>query len=209
MKKGVIFDMDGTLWNTTDEVVISWQEVVDGLGLEKKITAEEIDRFMGQPMSVFFENMFPTASAELLKTLEKECEKHENEYIACHGGKLYPGIRKTLEALKNMGYHLYIVSNSQDGYVEALFASTDLAEFFDDYEMYGRTKKLKDENIRLVMKRNALDKAYYVGDTQGDMDASLKAGAKFIFASYGFGKAENAEYVINSLSELVDILSMN
>ena len=48
-------------------------------------------------------------------------------------------------------------------------------------------KKEKGENIRLIMERNQLERAVYIGDTQGDLDASHAAGIPFIYAAYGFG----------------------
>ena len=51
------------------------------------------------------------------------CCETEDEYSREHGGVLYPNVEQTLSALKNRGYDLYIVTNSQDGYVEAFFDS--------------------------------------------------------------------------------------
>ena len=57
-------------------------------------------------------------------------------------------------------------------------------------------------NIRLVMERNGVTKAVYVGDTQGDADAAAKAGIPFIFTEYGFGSVKDAAARIASLPEL-------
>ena len=72
--------------------------------------------------------------------------------------------------------------------------------------MAGRTGLDKGENIRLVMARNGVNRAVYVGDTQGDADAAKKAGVPLIFAAYGFGRVADAEYVIQEISELPSIL---
>ena len=98
---------------------------------------------------------------------------------------------------------LFIVSNCQDGYLQAFLNHHKLSSYFDDHEMSGRTGLTKGENIRIVMERNNLDKAVYVGDTEGDFSAAKQAGILFICAQYGFGKAKNADYVINKLSELI------
>ena len=68
--------------------------------------------------------------------------------------------------------------------------------------MAGRTGLDKGANIRLVMERNGVTKAVYVGDTQGDADAAAKAGVPFIFAEYGFGMVNAAAARIASLPEL-------
>ena len=68
--------------------------------------------------------------------------------------------------------------------------------------MSGRTGLDKGSNIRLVMERNNITQAVYVGDTQKDAAAAEKAGIPFIFAEYGFGDAPNAVLRIGSIEEL-------
>ncbi|MGN0115446.1 MAG: HAD family hydrolase, partial [Acutalibacteraceae bacterium] len=65
---------------------------------------------------------------------------------------------------------------------------------------------LKAENIRLVMLRNCIDKAIYVGDAQGDYDSSKVAKIPFVYASYGFGKVADYEYSIASFDKLPEIV---
>lgn len=73
-------------------------------------------------------------------------------------------------------------------------------------KIQGRTGKPKADNIRLVIERNNLDKAFYVGDTQGDYDATMAAGIPFIFAAYGFGNIDGDEEEIQGLNELPDLI---
>ena len=77
-----------------------------------------------------------------------------------------------------------------------------LHRYFDDIECWGNTLKLKAYNISLVANRNGLTDVVYVGDTMGDYESALEAGAKFIHASYGFGKVPSGTSAIKSLSEL-------
>ena len=56
------------------------------------------------------------------------------------------------------------------------------------------------------MERNGIEKAVYVGDTQGDCDASRAAGIPFVWASYGFGQPNTYTYKIQSLSQLGELL---
>lgn len=83
---------------------------------------------------------------------------------------------------------------------------TGIAPFIRDFECFGRTGKAKAENIQLLMARNGIRTAVYVGDTQGDADASAQAGIPFIWASYGFGSASRYMQKIDSFSDLIDIL---
>lgn len=73
---------------------------------------------------------------------------------------------------------------------------------FQDFAMSGKTGLSKGENIKNLMKKHAIPKAVYVGDTEGDEQASREAGIPFIWARYGFGTAQTPDAVINSFSEL-------
>ena len=77
---------------------------------------------------------------------------------------------------------------------------------FRDMEMSRRTGMDKGENIRLLMKRNGVTRAIYVGDTQGDESAACFAGIPFIHAAYGFGQAVRPEGIIHSIRELPETL---
>lgn len=203
MKKGLIFDLDGTLWDSTEQITAAWQEVAARHSdIENKVTLDNVKSCMGLPMDEIFRRLFPTAPTDRLKQLQEECEQHENEYLSVHSGRLFPMLEQTLRKLKQSGFHLYIVSNSQNGYVQAFLKSTGLGCLFDDYEMFGRTNLQKAENIKLIIQRNHLDAAAYVGDIQGDCDSSKNAGVPFIFAEYGFGDAVGYDEKIAEFSDL-------
>ena len=114
------------------------------------------------------------------------CCVYENEYLLEHGGVLYPRLEETLILLKER-YPLYIVSNCQQGYIEAFLEHYGFGKYFEDIECYGNNLKSKGENIALLAKRNSVERGFYVGDIQGDHDAAIQGGCGFIHAAYGFG----------------------
>ena len=136
------------------------------------------------------------------ETLLAECCRIENDYLREHGGVLYPDLEDTFKELKKT-YELYIVSNCQKGYIEAFLDHYHFWDYFSDIECYGNNLLQKGDNIRLLADRNHLEEAVYVGDIQGDYDASRKAGVGFIHAAYGFGIVPEAQYKIQAFSELV------
>ena len=101
---------------------------------------------------------------------------------------------------------MYIVSNCQSGYIEVCMESLGITKDIKDYACYGDNKVSKGENIRLLMERNGVKNAVYVGDTQGDADACRMAGIPMIFATYGFGKVEAPEYQIDKFAELLSFV---
>jgi phosphoglycolate phosphatase len=205
MKKGIIFDMDGTLWDSADGVAKSWTEVVNQeYDKERVITTEDIQNVMGRTMDKIAEIIFPNLDEKARLELMNHCCMYENEYLREHGGILFPQLEETLKILKEK-YHLYIVSNCQSGYIEAFLEHYGFGHYFDDIECYGNNLFQKGENIRLVVERNELTKAVYVGDIQGDYDATMEAGLPFIHAAYGFGTIAQETAKINSFAELPNV----
>lgn len=186
-KPGIIFDMDGTLWDSAEGVALSWTEIVHKeYDKERVITTEDIQGVMGRTMDKIADALFPELSKEDRMSLLRKCCNYENEYLRIHGGNLFPELEETLKALQDE-YDLYIVSNCQSGYIEAFLEHYGFGHYFKDIECYGNNDLPKSENIKLVVERNNLEKAVYVGDIQGDYDATMAAGLPFIHAAYGFG----------------------
>ena len=203
MKKGIIFDVDGTLWDSAKPVAESWTLMLERSypELARIITSDDMYRNMGKTMDAIGADLFPGLAPDKRDEVMDACMRYENEYLADHPGVTYPNMKETLAALSRE-YGLYIVSNCQEGYIEALMAACGIASYISDTECFGATGRPKGDNIRLVMERNGLEKCLYVGDTAMDQEAAGKAGIPFVFASYGFGQASGADAVIGSLAEL-------
>jgi len=212
-KKGVIFDMDGTVWDSSENVARSWTVKVHEAGYtDKTVTREDIKSVMGKPMDVIADTLFTyTEKGPERDALRYACENYENEYLRENGGELYEGVLETWAKLKEMGYHIYIVSNCQAGYVESFLEYFDIPygseeNLVDDIECYGNNLLQKDENIKLIAERNGLTEACYVGDIQSDHDATVKAGFPFIHARYGFGTIKEEVPYINAFDELIRVV---
>ena len=204
MKTGIMFDMDGTLWDSTKEICYIWNEVLKEYGVE--LSMERLQSLMGKTMDVIAENVMPEKSIEERKEIFDRCLQVENEYLEQHGGILYPQLEETLKVLKET-YPLYIVSNCQSGYIEAFLKYYKFEKYFDDFECFGNTGKGKAYNQKLVDKRNQLDRVIYVGDIQGDYEATMEAGFEFIHAAYGFGTVDADVKRLKAFSELPKVLA--
>lgn len=203
MKTGILFDLDGTLWDSSREVAISWKEALDQRAdIQKEITVEMVQGIMGKSMYDIADILFAEYDLDTRREILSYCCQEENEYIRRHGGQLLEGLEETLKKLKEKGYFLYIVSNCQVGYIEAFLEFHGLSAYFEDYESFGGTGREKGYNIRLVAERNHLDQAVYVGDTQGDYMAATEAGLPFIHARTGYGTVEAETPYITKLEEL-------
>ena len=202
----LIFDLDGTLWDSRDEIIICWSMVLDQYPeIHKVVTREELNSNLGRPLTEIARRMFPDQPEQLRQKLMAMCADYENEYLAVHGATLYP---KLIETVKKLGEKitLYVVSNCQDGYIQSFYSGHDTKKYFKDFECIGRTGLSKGENIRLVMQRNNLKAPAYVGDTQGDADAAGFAQIPFIYARYGFGEVDGYDMVIDEFEDLLKLV---
>ena len=206
MKKGLIFDMDGTLWDSSENVAKSWNEAVKRTGYSRDtISKEDIMAVMGKTMDAIADILFVDFDKNSRMEILQACCNYENDFLRQHGGVLYEDLEATLKKLKQK-YHLYIVSNCQSGYIEAFLEYYNFGAYFEDIECYGNNLKSKGQNIRLLASRNNLDEAYYIGDIKADYDATMEAGYNFIHAAYGFGKLDVDVPRLESFKVLPELL---
>ena len=202
----MIFDLDGTLWNTVDSCLkVTSLVKKEHSDITKDVTRKEIESAMGKISDEIVNIYYGYLSREKGEKYANEAFNKNVENLLKEGGTLYPNTRETIIKLSKK-YKLYIVSNCVKGYIESFLNTSGLKDCFEDYESYGNTLLSKGENIKLVISRNNLKNAIYIGDTEGDMKASTYAGIPFVYASYGFGKVESFDYKINDISELLDLL---
>lgn len=133
-----------------------------------------------------------------------ECCEVECDDLKKTGGKLYEGLENTLKQLAQT-HKLFIVSNCEEGYIEAFYHYHELGSYFVDFENAGRTKLSKGENIKLIINKYNLQNPMYVGDTEGDLKGARLAGIPFVYASYGFGEVEEYDYKIEKLADLIQL----
>ena len=203
MKNALVFDIDGTLWDSTVQVAEAW----DIVGMKSKhhfhVTKEQIKPCMGLPMSEFPKRIFPPMDQDEASALLKESLLFENNYLYTHPGILFEGVEETLKELSEK-YDLLVLSNCQKGYIEAFLAGSKLGHLFKDHICWGDNFHSKSENLRLLVQRGGYGNAMYVGDTLYDEEETHKAGYRFAFASYGFGGCSKPDYTLKKFSDLIE-----
>lgn len=200
---GIIFDVDGTIWDSTDPVAEAWNLAIEkNSSLDVRVDRQILSRLFGKTMTEIGDALFPMIEdADRRAALLDACYNYENLYLEEHPGTLYEGVTETIRSLSEK-YPLFIVSNCQCGYIEVVMKSTGIGPYIKDHLCFGETQTPKGETIRTLMERNGLKDVVYVGDTQGDADACRAAGVPFIFAEFGFGDVPDAEIKIQKFSDL-------
>lgn len=201
---GIIFDVDGTLWDSREVVAKAWNQAIeDTTDLDIRVNAHQLKSLFGKPLDEIMDVLFPMLTANEKDTLKAALYEYEHALIDKEPCIWYEGMADGIKKLSKQ-HKLFIVSNCQAGYIEAFLKATNLGEYITDFTCPGETGLLKGDNLKIIMERNNLKSAIYIGDTQGDADACKIAGIPIIYASYGFGIIESPDYVISKFTDLLD-----
>lgn len=202
---GILFDLDGTLWDATQPIMVSWEIALkDAPDVKSFPTREQLESVMGMTAENLMTTLFPDLSPQRHMELFDKCCLVENQYLREHGGQLYPHMEETLRKLSQK-LPLFIVSNCNSDYIPCFLDAHKFHSYFKDWECVGRTGQPKAENMKLVVQRNGLKAPVYVGDTQLDQESAQQAGVPFIHAAYGFGQVSGAKE-IQDPEELLKLL---
>lgn len=204
--ESIIFDIDGTLWDSRTLVAEGYniQLRKEGMG-SRCVTAAALRPLFGKVMTEIADALFADLAPAERYALMERCMETENRYLhenECRIG--YPGVRDTMASLAKR-HRLFIVSNSQQGYPELCVEKLGLADVITGHLCFGDTGTDKGSTIRVLMEKYGISSAVYVGDTQGDMEASYAAGLPFVWADYGFGTPERYDARISSFADLLDL----
>ncbi len=201
----IIFDVDGTLWDSTDVVARAWTQYLrEKEHMEIEITSQKLMTLFGQLLPDIAKALFPDLSEEEQLRVIDACCQAEHEALLKECAPLYEDLEQTLQKL-SAEYPLFIVSNCQAGYIEVFLQATGFSKYFKGHLCPGDTGMAKAENITRIVDDYHLNSPVYVGDTMGDYEACRKAGVPFIFASYGFGNVPEPYAVIQKPMDLIPL----
>ncbi len=199
MKKAVIFDMDGTLVNSSMTIVNAINYVRGKLDLEPLDSKDILDKVNDptlNPAKEFYETPRFTHQHEAWFS-SYYTENHEKEL------ELYDGIVELLDGLKERGFKLAIATNSYRGSTIESLKHLNILDYFESlacYDDVGRGKPAPDMLEKNLKDLNLTPKeAIFIGDSERDMLASKSAGIEYLMINWGFSDYEDA---IHNLSDL-------
>ena len=192
MIDSVVFDLDGTLWDTCATCAIGWNNVLRRHGVAfREITAEDIRGIMGLSHDQCIRKVFVGLPEPQLVLLTDETALEDTRLVAELGGLLYPGVEDGIARLSGR-LPLFVVSNCQTGYIETFLARTGMGGHFRDFECWGNTGLSKAANLGRIVDRHALASPIFVGDAPGDQSAARECGVPFVYVDWGFGEIGRA-----------------
>lgn len=209
----VIFDLDGTLLNTLEDLTDSVNFALSIYGFPNR-KVEEVKSFVGNGVARLMELAIPDG---INNPQYKKClADFRNHYSGNMQNKTaaYKGIIELLKVLSIEGYKIAIVSNKFDKAVKGLNQF-----YFEEYikvaigESENISKKPAPDCVFKALEEigSTVDKAVYVGDSEVDVKTAQNAGIKCIGVTWGFRdrevlEQEGADYIIDKPKELLRIL---
>lgn len=198
----LIFDVDGTLWNACSASAKGWNIGLAKLGIDRHITAADVEGVAGQPYEACIDILFP-GFQERYPTLLDTLSACEIDVIKSEGGRFYEGVIDGIQTLAH-SYKIFLVSNCQEWYMELFLRFSGLEPVLTGLDCHGLSQLPKSEMLARLTAQHSLHCPVYIGDTQGDETAAHLAKMDFIHAAYGFGSPAHEARHFDSFAELVE-----
>lgn len=200
----IIFDIDGTLWNACPETAKGWNIAFTKLGINKKVTPEQVESVTGKPYDEVVDELFP-GFREKYPTLLDTLKDHGIEVLKSESGKFYNGVIAGIKKLASE-YQIFLLSNCQKRYLNLFLNFSELKPYIAGYDCNGLSGLPKNKMLSNIKSNYSLENPVYIGDTAEDENAAELAETEFIHVSYGFGSPKKKVKSFNSFDDLVDYL---
>lgn len=184
----IIFDLDGTILDTLEDLMISLNDALQKNGFPKR-SLSEVRRFVGNGIGMLIRRAVPKGTApEAIGSVHSDFTAHYKVHCADHT-RPYPGIPELMQALKEADRRIAVVSNKAD------YAVQDLCrQYFPGLidiaagEKEGVRKKPEPDSVLSVIRQAGVPKeqAVYIGDSEVDIQTARNAGIDAIIVEWGF-----------------------
>lgn len=211
----VIFDLDGTLLDTLDDIAAAANSVLAAVD-KPTYPAAAYKELVGDGLAMLFQRAIPECERRM--ELKEECmRRFEAAYLDCwnNRSKPYDGIHDLLRILNERSVSISVLSNKADVFtklcVQHYFADIRFAHILGQSDVFPR--KPDPSSARWLTKKLAVnvDRIAYVGDTNTDMKTAVGAGVYAIGVTWGFRPksellAAGAKQICNDVSQLTELL---
>jgi phosphoglycolate phosphatase len=210
MLKLLIFDLDGTLVDTSIDIADAVNYAIEPLG-KKHYSVEEIKAMVGSGITKLLRSLIPVGAS----ITEDHIIKRFLDYYSKHlldNTKTYPYVKETLSKLGDR-HKKAVISNKREGFSREILEGLGISQFFEVVLGSDSVTEQKPSPVPLleVMKRFGVtkDETVMIGDSGYDIQAAKAAGVKVIAVTYGFRPRENlkdADYIIDRFDDILNIL---
>ncbi len=207
--KLIMFDLDGTLIDTAQDITNALNFALEPYGIEN-LTAEDTKKLIGEGVSRLMEKVLPVEKMHLQSKVMDRFLEHYSVHLT-DTSKEYPYIRETLDILTHL--KKAVISNKREDLSKRLLEEIGLSEYFDLIIGSDTTVEKKPSAVPVLHVISKLglrpDESIIVGDSNYDIEAGKKAGVKTVAVTYGYRPRETlleADYLIDNFRELVPLV---
>lgn len=214
MKFAVIFDMDGTLFQTEKILVPALHKTFDQLCSERKWSGdtpvEKYLQILGVTLKEVWRQLLPDSSEEIREQADQLFLKFLVEEIQSGNGELYPQVKETIKTIYQQKVPMFVASNGLEDYISAICEYFGLNSFFIDQYSAGRfncTSKIK--LVEMLVEVYGIEHALMVGDRSSDIQAGKQNGLWTIGCDFGFAHENElmeADYIVKNFEEIIPIV---
>ncbi|TGV30458.1 HAD family hydrolase [Mesorhizobium sp. M00.F.Ca.ET.186.01.1.1] len=211
----IFFDMDGTLLQTeklsTPAFVRTFERLREtGLWQGETPSEEDLVNVLGMTIEQVWQKLLPGASEEAVHAADTFLLENEIALLKEKVTDLYPGVRSTLEQLHAQRIPLFVASNGQEEYIEAICQEYGLKPLLTDLYSAGRFRtRSKNDLVAKLLSDYDIAHAYMVGDRHSDIEAGTANGLFTVGCDFGFakpGELDGADMIITDFPQLLDHL---
>jgi len=210
--KLIIFDLDGTLVDTSGDITNALNYALKPYGL-RDLTVEDTIKMVGEGITRLIEKILENERIQIRDTVIKRFLDYYSEHLVDFS-TLYPHVRETLEKLND--YKKAVISNKREYLSTRLLDKLDLLKYFDLVVGSDTTSERKPSAIPVIYVFTKLgvnpNESIIVGDSNYDIEAGKKAGLKTVAVTYGYRERQyliDADYIIDSMKDLLTLLDTN
>lgn len=214
--EAMIFDLDGTLFQTETLLLPAYHATFDQLRSEKLYSGEtppesKILGSLGMLLEHIWQNVMPESNEAARKRADVLLLDYQLKGLAEGEGILYEGVAETLTALREQGVRLFVASNGLEGYVKEVVAHKGIGPLFEGLYSAGEFQtRSKVDLVRMLLETYKISSAWMVGDRSSDVEAGLKNGLTVIGCDYADfksgGELEDAHVRIKHFNQLLELI---
>lgn len=214
MKKILLFDLDGTLTDPKEGITKCVQYALKHFGIESE--TEELMCFIGPPLVDSFKEFYKMSEDDALVAVEKYRERFRDIGIFENG--VYAGISHMLSKCKDMGYIIGLATSKPEEFAIRILEKYELAKYFDeitgstmDGSRNNKTDVIREAFARMNITECNIDEVLMIGDREHDIIGAKNCGIESVGVNFGYAsdgelQAAGADYIVDSVKELEDLL---